>query len=146
MDNIVRLITDETGLAAAQAEMGRLLEIGNAGHEATVDQDNRLEVLAVLIRAYEDEHWAMPLPDPIVAIQYRMDELGLKQSDLMEAFGNKTSASQMINRIRPLTLPIIRRLSARLGLPIAVLAQEYKLAPVAEVNETSDKRRLSSRG
>lgn len=146
MDNIIRLITNETGLAAAQAEMGRLLEISNAGNERTVDQDDRLEVLAVLIRSYEDEHWAMPLPDPILAIQYRMDELGLKQSDLMEEFGNKTSASHIMNRIRPLTLPIIRRLSARLGLPIAVLAQEYPLAPDAEVDETSDKRRLSSTG
>ena len=142
----IHLITNETELAAARAEMGQLLEIGNAGHERTVDQDNRLEVLAVLIRAYEDAHWAMPLPDPIVAIQYRMDELGLKQSDLMEAFGNKTSASHIMNRIRPLTLPIIRRLSAILGLPIAVLAQEYKLAPDAEVHQTSDKKRLSSRG
>jgi HTH-type transcriptional regulator / antitoxin HigA len=146
MDNIIRLITNETGLAAARAEMGRLLEISNAGNERTVDQDDRLEVLAVLIRLYEDEHWAMPLPDPILAIQYRMDELRLKQSDMMEEFGNKTSASHIMNRLRPLTLPIIRRLSARLGLPIAVLAQEYSLASDAEVGEPAEKKRLSSAG
>ncbi len=146
MANIIRLITNETELASAQAEMGRLLEISNVGNERTVEQEDHLAVLAVLIRSYEDEHWAMPLPDPIFAIQYRMDELGLKQSDLVEEFGNKTSASQVMNRVRTLTLPMIRRLSARLSLPIAVLTQEYALAPDAEIAETSDKRRLSATG
>ena len=81
----------------------------------------------------------------ILAIQYRMDELGLRQSNMMEEFGNKTTASQIMNRKRPLTLPIIRLLSSRLGLPIAVLAREYSLAPETQVDERDDER-LSARG
>ena len=140
MDNVIRLIKNEAELDAAQAEMGRLLEIS----EPTAEEENRLDVLTVLIRSYEDEHWALALPDPIVAIQYRMDELGLQQSDLMDEFGNKTTASQIMNRKRPLTLPIIRRLSVRLGVPIAVLAQEYPVSN-GEVDEP-DNERLSARG
>jgi HTH-type transcriptional regulator/antitoxin HigA len=145
MDKVIRLIGDEAGLAAAQAEMGRLLEISDAGNERTAEQDDRLAVLAVLIRRYEDDHWALPLPDPILAIQYRMDELGLPRSDMIAEFGNKTTASHIMNRIRPLTLPIIRRLSARLGLPIAVLAREYPLAD-PEVDEPSGEKRRSTTG
>jgi HTH-type transcriptional regulator / antitoxin HigA len=142
MDNVIHLIKNEAELAEAQAEMGRLLEISNAGQQRTAEQQNRLDVLVVLIRFYEDEHWALPLPDPIAAIQYRMDELGLQQSDLTDAFGNKTSASQIMNRKRPLTLPIIRRLSTRLGLPIAVLAQEYSVTN----GEVGDRERMSAKG
>jgi HTH-type transcriptional regulator/antitoxin HigA len=71
-----------------------------------------------------------------------MDELGLQQSDLMDEFGNKTTASQIMNRKRPLTLPIIRRLAARLGLPIAVLAQQYSLTN----GEVDDHEKMSARG
>jgi HTH-type transcriptional regulator/antitoxin HigA len=118
--NVIRLIKNDTELAEAQAEMGRLLEISHLGHERTAEQEERLDVLCVVIRAYEDEHWALPMPDPIFAIQHRMEELGLQQSDMLDEFGNKTTASQIMNRKRSLSLPVIRRLAARLGLPIAV--------------------------
>ncbi len=61
MNNIIRLITNETELDAAQAEMGRLLRI----KEPTADEEDRLDVLTVIIRSYEDEHWALDMPDPI---------------------------------------------------------------------------------
>ena len=137
--DVIRQIKNDAELAAAQAEMGRLLEISNAGHERTAEQEGRLDVLCLIIRFYEDEHWALPLPDPILAIQYRMDELGLQQSDMIEEFGNKTTASHIMNRKRPLTLPIIRRLSVRLNLPIAVLAQEYSVTDAGH-------ERLSAKG
>ena len=129
MDNIVRLIRDEDELDAAHAELGRLLDID----ERTEEEDDRLELPSVLVRTYEDEHWQLDKPDPICAIQARMDELGLRQTDLSEEFGNKTTASQVLNRRRALTLDIIRRLSRRLGLSMALLTQEYPLAPEAVV-------------
>jgi HTH-type transcriptional regulator/antitoxin HigA len=136
MDSI-RVITDETELDAAQAEMGRLLEMGATRSPA---EDSHLGVLAVLIRTYEDAHWALDLPDPILAIQSRMNDLGLQQTDLLDAFGNKASASLIMSRKRPLTLPMIRRLAVRLSLPIAVLAQEYALAPNTEAESTGNER------
>jgi HTH-type transcriptional regulator/antitoxin HigA len=142
LDNVTRLIADENELEMARAEMGRLLEIG----ERTTTQDNRLGVLAALIRYYEDQHWALEMPDPVFAIQSRMDDLSLHQSDMLEEFGNKTTASQIMNRKRFLTLPIIRRLAARLGLPIAILTQEYTLAPDVAANRSSNSERLSAIG
>jgi HTH-type transcriptional regulator/antitoxin HigA len=142
MDKVTRLIADENELDMAQAEMGRLLEIS----ERTTAEDNRLGVLAALVRCYEDQHWALAMPDPIFAIQSRMDDLGLQQTDLLEEFGNKTTASLIMNRKRFLTLPIIRRLAARLTLPIAVLTQEYSLAPDVEADASSNNERLSAAG
>lgn len=120
-----RPITNEGELDRAQAEMGRLLEIS----ERTTAEDNRVSVLAVLIHCYEDQHWALAMPDPIFAIQSRMDDLRLQQNDLLEEFGNRTTASLIMNRKRSLTLPIMRRLAIKLTLPIAVLTQEYALLP-----------------
>ena len=142
MENVIRLIADETELDTVQAEMGRLME----SSERTTAEDNRLGVLAALIRYYEDQHWTLNMPDPVFAIQSRMDDLDLQQTDLLEEFGNKTTASLIMNRKRLLTLPIIRRLAARLTLPMAVLTQEYSLAPDAEADESSKDDRLSASG
>jgi hypothetical protein len=65
------------------------------------------------------------------------DDLGLQQADLLEEFGNKTTASQIMRRQRHLTLPIIRRLATRLNLPVAVLAQDYKLKVIAPAGRMS---------
>jgi HTH-type transcriptional regulator / antitoxin HigA len=142
MDKVTRLIADENELDMAQAEMGRLLGIS----ERSTAEDDRLGVLAALVRCYEDQHWALAMPDPIFAIQSRMDDLGLQQTGLLEEFGNKTTASLIMNRKRFLTLPIIRRLAAGLTLPIAVLTQEYSLVPDVEADEASNNERLSAAG
>ena len=136
MDNVIRLITSEAALDEAQKEMGRLLAVADRSQ----DEDNRLGLLGALIRVYEDQHWALDLPDPIFAIQSRMDDLGLQQADLLDDFGNKTTASLIMSRKRFLTLPIIRRLASRLTLPISVLAQEYALAPGSVDASRHDKR------
>lgn len=142
MDNVVRLITNEDELDAAHTEMARLIKIVD---RSEVDED-RLGVLGLLIQYYEDQHWAVGMPDPIAAIQSRMDDLGLQQADLVAEFGNKTTASQMLNRKRVLTLPIIRRLAARLSLPVAVLAQEYELAAGAELDDEANDSSLIAIG
>ena len=117
--NIVRLISNDEDLRAAHDEMGRLLNIGDA--RRTDEENGRLGLLSVLVRHYEDEHYPLDMPDPVDTIMSRMADLGLQQADLLAEFGNKSTASQMLSRSRPLTLPVIRRLSARLSLPIAVL-------------------------
>jgi transcriptional regulator with XRE-family HTH domain len=69
---------------------------------------------------------------------------GIQQADLLEEFGNKTTASQILNRRRALTLPVIRRLAARLGLSMALLTQEYPLAPEAVAEQADFRSRLVS--
>lgn len=131
--SVIRLISNETDLHAAQTELERLLEIDQG--ERTAEQSQHLGILIILIEHYEDEHYTIDLPDPIEAIQQRMDELGLNQVDLLAEFSNKTTASQMLSRNRPLTLPVIRRLAARLGLPLDLLTQEYSLVASASPDE-----------
>lgn len=131
--SVIRLINNDTDLQAAQAELERLLEIDHG--ERTAEQSQQLGILIILIEHYEDEHYAIDLPDPIEAIWQRMNELGLNQVDLLAEFSNKTTASQMLSRTRPLTLPVIRRLAARLGLPLDLLTQEYPLVSGASTDE-----------
>ena len=85
------------------------------------------ELLSLLIENYEDEHYKIDLPDPIIAIRIRMEELNLKQKDLVGIVGSKGIVSEVLNRKRQLTVKMIRRLSKRLNLTPSILIQEYEL-------------------
>ena len=84
-------------------------------------QSDELEILALLIEKYEEKHWAIATPDPIEAIKYRMEELGLKQKDLVPMIGSKSKVSEVLNRKIGLSLSMIAQLSARLHIPLEVL-------------------------
>lgn len=90
-------------------------------------ESERLEVLAILVEAYEDLHYPIPLPDPIGAIKFHMDRLGLNRKDLEPLIGSRARVSEVLNRKRPLTIRMIRNLSAKLGISPDVLIQEYPL-------------------
>ncbi len=91
--------------------------------DGTADGDT-LDVLVTLIEAYEAKHWPVDLPDPIEAIEVRMDQRDLTPKDLEPFIGSRGRVSEVLNRRRPLTLPMIRRLEAGLGIPARVLVQE----------------------
>ncbi len=82
------------------------------------------ELLALLIETYEEEHFKIDLPDPIEAIKIRMQEMDLKQKDLIGIIGSKGIISEVLNRKRKLTVSMIRNLSQSLHIPAAVLIQE----------------------
>ena len=86
----------------------------------TADSD-RLEVLTVLLEAYENSKFPVEPPDPIDAIQFRMQEKGLKQADLVPYFGTSSRVSEVLNRKRPLTVQMIRALSLGLGISAETL-------------------------
>jgi HTH-type transcriptional regulator/antitoxin HigA len=79
------------------------------------------EILMALIEHYEDRHYPDPPLDPIDAIRVRMDELGLKNKDIIAAISSSTGVSLILTRTRPLTLRMIRKLSHLLKLPVGVL-------------------------
>ena len=87
-----------------------------------------LEVLVTLVEAYEAEHWPMEAPDPISAIEHVMEARGFRQKDLAALIGSQPRASEVLNRQRPLTLAMIRALSAEWSLPADLLVREYDLA------------------
>lgn len=81
----------------------------------------RLEVLATLIAAYEATHEPIPPPDPVDALLFRMDQMGLTRKDLEPFLGPRSRVSEVMSRRRPLTLTMIRRLHEGLGIPAEVL-------------------------
>jgi HTH-type transcriptional regulator/antitoxin HigA len=89
-------------------------------HPGTADHD-RLEVLATLVEAYERAHHPIPPLDPIAAVQFRMEQLGLRRKDLERVLGSRARVSEVLNRRRRLSLAMIRRLHVELGISADVL-------------------------
>lgn len=85
------------------------------------------EILSMLIENYEDKHYHIDAPDPIEAIKIRMEEMDLKQKDLVGIIGSKSNVSEVLNKKKKLTLPNIRNLEKKLKLPASILISDYKL-------------------
>jgi len=90
-----------------------------------------VDVLATLIKAYEARHHPNPPPDPIAAIEFMIEQNGLTRRDLEPAIGSRGRVSEVLNRKRPLTLPMVRSLSALLQIPTDVLVQPYETKSAA---------------
>ena len=85
---------------------------------------DRLDVLATLVQAYEAKHFPIGTPDPVEAIKFRMEQSGLSVKDLEPIIGRSNRVYEVLNRKRPLTLAMIRRLHRSLGIPAEVLIAE----------------------
>lgn len=90
-------------------------------------EGDRLDVLATLIEAYEARHHAIDAPDPIALLQFVMEQRGLDRAALQPMIGDRGRVSEVMSRKRPLTLAMIRRLQAGLGLPAEILVRPYPL-------------------
>jgi HTH-type transcriptional regulator / antitoxin HigA len=94
-------------------------EIGSA-------EGDRFEVLTTLIKEYEEKHFEMPQVDPVDALNFAIESMGRSQADLGNLIG-RNRASEILNRVRPLTLDMIRKISAEWKLPIELLTPSYEL-------------------
>jgi HTH-type transcriptional regulator/antitoxin HigA len=92
---------------------------------------DRVDVLVTLIEAYEVKHFPIPAPDPIAAIEFMMEQKGLGRRELEPAIGSRGRVSEVLTRKRPLTLPMVRELSALLDIPSEILVQPYALKRAA---------------
>ncbi|HEX8992085.1 MAG TPA: transcriptional regulator [Anaerolineales bacterium] len=122
----IRVIKTETDYRAALAEVEQLFDAA-----AGTSEGDRLEVLSVLIEAYEARHFPIPLPDPIDALEYFIESRGLTRRDLEPYLGSRARVSEVLGRRRPLSIEMIRRLHAGLGIPADVLIQPYELRRTA---------------
>jgi HTH-type transcriptional regulator / antitoxin HigA len=100
------------------------LEVIFDSKKGTMEGDE-LEILSILIDKYENENFPIDFPDPIEAIKFRMEQMGLKQKDLAEAIGFTSRVSEILNKKRKLTLEMIRKLHLTLHIPTEVLVQDY---------------------
>ncbi len=115
----VTVIKTEEDYAAALARVENLM-----GAAAGTSAGDELELLATLIEVYEEKHHAIDLPDPIAAIEFRMEQEGLTNKDLIPYLGSSAKVSEVLSGKRDLTLSMIRALSRHLDIPAEVLIQE----------------------
>lgn len=106
-----------------QNALKRLEEIFDA--KKGTEQGDELEILSILIDKYEKEKFPIDLPDPIEAIKFRMEQMGMKPKDLAEVVGYKSRVSEILSKKRKLSLNMIRKLHETLLIPTEVLVQEY---------------------
>lgn len=118
----IRPIRTDMDYKVALAEVERLFDAVPGTPEF-----DRLDVLATLIEAYEKKVAPVSLPDPISAIEFAMDRLALTPADLEPVIGSRESVAAVLAKRQRLTLPMIRRLSAKLGISVTVLAQPYSV-------------------
>jgi HTH-type transcriptional regulator/antitoxin HigA len=90
-------------------------------------EGDELDMLATLVDAYEEKHFPMDAPDPIAAIEFRMEQQGLTRKDLEPMIGSRARVSEVMNRKRGLTLPMIRRVRTRLGISADLLVGTEKV-------------------
>lgn len=120
----LRPIRNEEEHETALAEIYALWQAEPGTPEA-----DRLEVLMLLVEDYEKRHYPIDPPDPIDLILFVMEANGLKQKDMLAYFGTRARTSEVLNRRRPLTLEMIRKLGDGLKLPVDLLVRPYALQP-----------------
>lgn len=120
--------------AQHEAALARLIKLVKAEPAAGSKEENELELLAVLIEHYERTRFPIANPDPVEAIKFRMDQQGLSQKDLIPFIGSAPKVSEVLNRKRPLSLSMIRRLNDGLGIPLDLLLQEDEQSSLTAIS------------
>jgi len=104
----------------------RLEEIFDAAENS--EEGDEAEILSLLIENYENQYFPVEAPDPIEAIKIRMEEMNLKQKDLVGIIGGKSRVSEILNRKKRLTVEMIRELEGILNISASLLVSNYKLS------------------
>lgn len=117
---LLKPIKDEKAYDKALDRVDELMELNP---KLGTSQSDELEVLAMLVEKYEEQEWTISEPDPIEAIKVRMEQMHLKQKDLIPYIGNKSKVSEVLNRKVGLSLSMITNIAAGLHLPLESLIQ-----------------------
>jgi HTH-type transcriptional regulator / antitoxin HigA len=104
------------------AALARIEEIFTSS--PSTPEGDELELLTMLVEQYEEVNFPIDLPDPVTAIRFRMEQMGLKQKDLVPFIGSQSKVSEVLSGSRPLSLSMIRNLVRGLDIPAEVLLQE----------------------
>ncbi len=117
----IRPIHTEADYRSALREISALMD---ADPDPGTPEGDQLDIMATLVQAFEARHFPITAPDPVEAIKFRMEQSGLSVKDLEPIIGKSNRVYEVLNRKRPLTLAMIRRLHRNLGIPAAVLIAE----------------------
>ncbi len=116
------LIKTEAQYKSALERIYELIQLEPAPGSALGDE---LEILTLLVKAYEEAHYPMPKPHPVEAIKFRLEQLGLSETEVSRILGNRSRKSEIFSGKRKLSLQMIRKLHAELNIPAEVLIQAY---------------------
>lgn len=115
----IKPIKTDADYRAALKEIESLMEAA-----ADTPEGERLDVLVTLVESYEKKHFPMDLPDPVEAIKFRMEQMGLTPKDLEPMIGRLNRVYEVLNHKRPLTLKMIWKLHRGLGIPAESLIKQ----------------------
>lgn len=127
---VVKVIKNDAQHAVALTRLSQLMATDPVTGSSA---ENEIEVLALVIEHYERERFPINKPDAVEAIKFRMDQQGLSQKDLIPFIGSAPKVSEILNRKRPLSLSMIRKLNAGLKIPLDILLQE-NCAEISDLN------------
>ena len=119
----VKIIKDQKSYSEAMARLSALMSLDPVTGS---DDDNELELLALVIADFEQQTVPPVQVDPIESILFRMDQMNLGRKDLVPYIGSISKVSEVLSRKRPLSLPMIRRLNRGLGIPADVLIEDVE--------------------
>ncbi len=107
-----------------ESSLARIYALMQKDLKATAESDE-LEVLSILVKQYEREHYPVPKPTPLEAIKFRLEQMGMSEAELSEILGHRSRKSEILSGKRKLNLGMIRKLSEQLNIPADVLIQAY---------------------
>ena len=120
--DLIKLIKTEAGYELALARIYDLMQLEL---EPGTTLGDELEVLALLVNDYENQHYPIPKPHPIEAIRFRLDQMGLSEADLSNILGSRSRKSEILSGQRKLSLEMIRKLNVALKIPAEILIATY---------------------
>ncbi len=105
--------------------LARIYELMQKDLKINSKESDELEILSILVKEYENEHYPIPKPKPLDAIKFRLEQLGMSESQLSSVLGYRSRKSEIFNGKRKLNLAMIRKLNEILHIPAEVLIQYY---------------------
>ena len=112
----VNPIHNDDDLSQALERIGELW-----GAKIGTPEGDELDILAMLVERYEDANYSMPPSDPVAAIKFMMEQKGLTQKDMVQYLGSPSKASEVLNRKRPLSINMVKKLHQGLSIPYGCL-------------------------
>jgi HTH-type transcriptional regulator/antitoxin HigA len=113
---VIKPVKNDRDYQQALAQVDKLMDA-----EPNTPRGDRLDILATLVAAWEERHHPIEPPYAVEAIRFAMEQRGLTRRDLEPYIGSRARVTEVLNRKRPLTMPMIRRLHAGLGIPAEAL-------------------------
>ena len=105
--------------------LGKIYELIQKDLEPESKESDELEVLSILVKEYEREHYPVPKPSPLEAIKFRLEQMGMSEAELSDILGYRSRKSEILSGKRKLSLSMIRKLNEVLHIPADVLIQAY---------------------